>query len=91
MSDELREQLRRTKNAIEDYKSYGKATWKTRWEVNIDGTWNWGKVIEDMNTAVASYERIASTNQQDTKVKKCLAFVRKCARSFSSNAETFQN
>ena len=90
-NNELTKQVQRTQNAVEDYKSHSKTVWKTRWEVDTNGTWKWEKVIEDINIAVISYERLANTDHQDTKVQKCLAFMRKCARSFGSNAESVEN
>ena len=73
--------------AIEAYKNYGKDEWKTRWEVETNGTWNWDKVLEDIKIARETYEKLASTSKQDSKIHKCRNMIRKSFRSFSSHAQ----
>lgn len=89
-SNELKDQMNRTGAAIEAYEKYGKIEFKTRWQLDATGSWNWENVLKEMKAAVEAYEGLTKVDK-DSKSHRCRVSMHKCFRSFSNNATSFQD
>ncbi|KAF4630567.1 hypothetical protein G7Y89_g7571 [Cudoniella acicularis] len=75
-------QQEKTKNAIKAYEARTKEEFKSRWEVDTNGSWDWNTVIKDVENAKTTYNQLAERNKDDSKLQNCAKVIRKCFRKF---------
>ncbi|MCJ1383779.1 hypothetical protein MMC17_006893 [Xylographa soralifera] len=77
--------------AIRRYEARASKDYQSRWVFEATSHWDWEKVIEDVQSAVQTYEDSADAKTMGSPMQKCGAAVKKCLRTFSHHARPMKS